>query len=126
MWGWEDNACIICGAPWCMCDCHEQLKAINGNLKAIRNRLIQDLREEREKVFGRRNYVSPEFLTALRAQDARRPLLRALAAEIPEVIVHESFFAGEITEEESAEIYRLRDEANVSWLRRWWRGLWEE
>lgn len=126
MWGWEDSACDLCGAPYCLCDCLEQLKEINRNVRWTRDLLVEDLRRARSAAGIRKDYVSPDFLAALRNAGSRRSLLRALASEIPEVIVHESWMMGEITSEESDEIQRLREEENAPWYAKWWRGLWEK
>lgn len=120
------DACNICGTFGCLCNCDEALDMISKDLKEIHKILIKELRHEREKAGIQRDYVGPEFLTALRCQGAERSLLRALAVEIPESIVHEAFLAGEISEEETTEIHRLCDEAKAPWITRWWRDLWSD
>lgn len=122
-WGWEAHACDICGAAD-LCDCLEQMKAINSNLKRVRSLLVDDLLRTREKAGVHRNYDSSDFIV-MRNAGSRRSLLLALASEIPEVL-HESWMMGEVADEELEEINHLRDEAKAPLLTRWWRGLGEE
>ncbi len=113
---WHDT-CDICGASD-TCGCNEKLRAIKENVEAICLDLTQN-------EVTRQSHISPSFLIALRNHGMNRKVIRILAAEIPEAVVHETWLASEIDDDEFAEICLLRTEANASWLRRWWRNLWE-
>jgi len=119
MWGLADNACPLCDAPYSLCDCADQLLAINKDLKSIRDTLIKRARVTNQ------DYVSPEFLTRLREQgDAPDELVKSLAVEIPEQVVLNAFLNGSITNEQYMQILRVCDTAKESWVVRSWRKLW--
>lgn len=125
MLGWENNACDLCGAPYCLCDCADQLKIMNEELKTIRDNLARRVGVTYETVTNR-GWISPEFLVALRSDDTRRSLLRALVKEIPAQVIIDAYISGAICANELLTIDVLRAEANVSFLKRWWRDLWED
>jgi len=108
-----------------LCDCVVQLKLMNESLKTVRDDLVHRAGVTYETVTNR-GWISPEFLVALRSVDTRRSLLRALAKEIPVQVIIDAYISGAICADELLTIDALLAEANVSFLKRWWRDLCED
>lgn len=68
-------------------------------------------------------HVGVEFLVALNATDLSRAQLRAMAAEVPYVVVAHALADKQITPEQAVRLLELRHEHEVPWVLRWMREL---